>query len=108
MGQLQNSKSSEQRMRMEAERLRADTMKQSSLFNSLQKIELSLSAKSNSEQQTLKEELEKLKQTLKHERETQKKEVYVMLDCIRDYELQVLTIQKSKEESLRDMFQAKE
>merc|ERR1712228_315301 len=52
-------------------------------------------------QKTLKEDLEKLKQTLKHERETQTKEVDGMLARIRDYELQALTIQKSKEESLR-------
>jgi TPR/MLP1/MLP2-like protein. len=101
-------KEEETRLHAENNSLRSELARYMSLHDSMQKIENSLSMRCDEEQQRLKEENLKLKETLDRERSTHLTEIEGLKNQLEDDELRFRQAEKEKNEAVVTMISLRE
>jgi nucleoprotein TPR len=106
--QVETAKASESRMAEEVNQLRGEVSRQGSIIESIRRIEASLSAKSGSEREVLKSELEKLSQVHKSEQTSFNTKIENLNARIQEMDSRVVAANDSKDKFQSELSSVKD
>jgi nucleoprotein TPR len=105
--QVETAKASELRLSSEATQLRTELARQGALLDSVQRIEASLSARSEEMKEKLTEDCLQLQQTLSTERSKHSLELENLNSRMRELEMDLKSAEAKKDEALTSVIEAK-
>lgn len=105
--QWQTAKAAEARMTAEANTLRSELARQGVLLDSVQRIEASLSAKINEEKETLKEDSERISQTLATEQSKHAVQVENLEGRVHELQTSLKLLESKKDEAMSQVIESK-
>lgn len=105
--QLETAKASELRLSTEVTQLRTELARQGALLDSVQRIEATLSARSEEVKEKLTEDCQRLQQNLSAERSKHSLEIENLNGRIRELEVDLKSAETKKDEALTSVIEAK-